>query len=163
MNNNQVQHQLDSCAADLTQVATIVTGMEIGNAIVPYLTKFAIIRACGAIEQAFKAVIADYCSNQSKKQVKQFLARKVRDSSANPSFSTLCRFLGDFDEQWKAAFKATLDQLPNKSQLIDSLQSLVDARNDFAHGGNPSASIGDVSRYFTDSRRVIEVMDQVIR
>ena len=162
MNNIQVLQQLDNCAADLTQVTTIVTGLGMSNNIVPYLTKYAVIRACGTIEQAFKTVIADYCERRSKKQVKQFLTRKVRDSSANPSYSTLCNFLGNFDEQWKLAFKAGVDGEINKGQLMDSLQSLVDARNDFAHGGNPSASLGDVNRYFVDSRRIIEIMDAVV-
>lgn len=42
---------------------------------------------------------------------------------------------------------------------MTALQSLVDARNDFAHGGNPSASIGDVIIYYQHSRTVIEKMD----
>jgi len=162
MNNSQVQQQLDDCAVDLAQVATIVTGLGIGSNIVPYLTKYAIIRACGVIEQSFKSVIADHCSHRSKKQVKQFLTRRIRDGSANPSFDNMCRFLGDFDDDWKSEFKAKLAHESNKSQLLTSLQSLVDARNDFAHGGNPSASLGDVTRYFTDARRVIELMDQVV-
>lgn len=162
MNNAQVQHQLDDCGDDLVQVATIVTGLGLGSSIVPYLTKYAVIRACGAIEQAFKTVIADHCSKRSKKQVKQFLTRKIRDCSANPSFDNLCRFLKDFDDGWNSDFKAKLNSEPNKSQLKDSLQSLVDARNDFAHGGDPSASLRNITQYFADSRRMIEIMDDVV-
>jgi hypothetical protein len=162
MNNSQVQQQLDECAVDLVQVATIVTGLGIGSNIVPYLTKYALIRACGVIEQSFKAVIVDHCSRRSKKQVKQFLTRRIRDGSANPSFDNMCRFLGDFDDDWKCKFKEELALEPNKTQLMTSLQSLVDARNNFAHGGNPSASLGDVTRYFADARRIIEIMDQVV-
>ena len=46
---------------------------------------------------------------------------------------------------------------------MTSLQSLVDARNDFAHGGHPSTSISDLITYFTDSKEVIEVLDQIVR
>ena len=162
MNNLQVQQQLDICAADLAQVTAIVTGLGIGSNIVPYLTKYALIRACGTIEQSFKTLIADYCATRSKKQVKRFLARRIRDCSANPSFDILCRFLGDFDDDWKSSFKGQLNNHPAGRQLRDSLQSLVDARNDFAHGGNPSASLTDVTKYFDDSRHVIEIMDSVV-
>ncbi len=65
-------------------------------------------------------------------------------------------------EDWKREFKRKLDGEPNKQALKDSLQSLVDARNDFAHGGNPSSGISDVVTYYENSRRIIELMDKVI-
>ena len=57
---------------------------------------------------------------------------------------------------------AVMDAEPNKANLLTSLQSLVDARNDFAHGGNPNATISDVLTYFTHARRIMEIMDDVI-
>jgi len=111
---------------------------------------------------SFKTIIADFCSHRSKKQIKRFLTKKVREGSANPSFDNICKFLRDFDEDWKKTFKAQIDQEPNKANLLTSLQSLVDARNNFAHGGNPSASINDVLAYFNHASRIIAIMDSVV-
>lgn len=162
MNNADVQLELTNCAAELAHVKTLVDGLGITSTIVPYLTKYAVIKACGSIELSFKAIIADYCSHRSKKQVKRFLTRRIREGSANPSFDNFCKFLLDFDEDWKKAFKAQIDLEPNKANLLTSLQSLVDARNDFAHGGNPSASITDVLVYFNHATRIVEIMDSVV-
>ena len=90
------------------------------------------------------------------------MRKRVREGSANPSFSNICKFLVDFDEQWKAEFKTQIAMDPNGPALLTSLQSLVDARNDFAHGGSPTASIADILRYFEDARRVVEILDIVI-
>lgn len=162
MNNNDVQQDLDRCRTELDHVRTLVGGLGVTSNIVPYLTKYAVVRACGAIEMAFKSVIADYCEHRSKKQVKRFLARRVREGSANPSFDMICRLLHDFDEDWKTAFKTQVDAEVNKTHLLTSLQSLVDARNDFAHGGDPSSSLADVITYFEHARRIIEIMDRVV-
>ncbi|NCC61766.1 MAG: hypothetical protein EOM12_12695 [Verrucomicrobiae bacterium] len=151
------------CSAELAQVKTLIDNLGFTSTIVPYLTKYAVVRACGSVELAFKAVIADYCSRRGKKQVKRFLTRKVRDGSANPSYDKICQFLHDFDEEWKRDFKGLIEQEANKANLLTSLQSLVDARNDFAHGGNPSASIGDVLVYYGHARRIIEIMDGVVQ
>ena len=140
----------------------IIDGLGVTNRIVPYLTKYSVIRACGSIEVSFKAVIADFCTHDSKEQVKYFLDKRVRNSSANPSYERICNALADFDVSWNKAFKASVRGDPNRAQLLDSLQSLVDARNEFAHGGNPSASIGDVLTYFAHARQIVEKLDTVI-
>jgi hypothetical protein len=162
MNNTEVETRLDECSADLNQVSIIVTGLGATSSVVPYLTKYAIIRACGTIEQTTKTIVADYCSKRSKKQVKQFITKKVRESSTNPSYSNICKLLEDFDTDWRCNYKIYVEEHPEKSRLLDSLQSLIDARNDFAHGGNPSATIADVLQYFSDSRCLIETLDRVI-
>ena len=97
-----------------------------------------------------------------KKQLKTFVAAKVRESPANPSYSKICQILAEFDITWKDNFKNMMSTLPNKSALLTSLQSLVDARNDFAHGGNPTITISNVISYFQDSRTIIEIVDRII-
>jgi len=159
MTNKEVEKLLDDCSSELSQVKTLIDGLGVASSIAPYLTKYSVIRACGSIEQAFKSIICDFCSRRSKKQLKRYLGRRVRDSSMNPSFSNICGLLKDFDEGWLAQFKASVNSSPEKDVWMTSLQSLVDARNDFAHGGNPSASIGDVTTYYQRSRAIIEVLD----
>jgi len=162
MNNADVQTQLNNCQTELSNIQSIITGLGLTSNIVPFLTKYSVIRACGTIELSFKTVIADYCEFRSKRQVKRFISKRIREGSANPSFDMICKFLSQFDEDWKNTFKSKLNLEPNKQALTNSLQSLVDARNDFAHGGNPGASINDVITYFVNSRRIIEIMDEVV-
>lgn len=159
MNNVEVQRLLDDCSDELAQVNGLISGLGIASNVVPYLTKYAIIRACGSIEQAFKAILCDHCSKRSKKQIKRFLGRRVRESSVNPSYENICRLLKDFDEDWHSNFKSDINASPDKTVLMTSLTSLVDARNDFAHGGSPSSSINDVITYFHHSRAIIEALD----
>lgn len=87
---------------------------------------------------------------------------KVAKGSANPSQDNILAILNQFDEDWKKVYKANLNADPDKQQLLDSLQSLVDARNDFAHGGNPTLSISDVLTHFSNAHKVIEHIDSVI-
>jgi hypothetical protein len=162
MNNSSVENELSGCKNELDQIDALIASLGLTSSISPYLSKYAIIRSCGSIETAFKTLIADRVSRRGNSQVKRFLRRRIRDGSANPSFDNICKFLLDFDEQWKRDFKAIIDSHPSKSALLTSLQSLVDARNDFAHGGNPTVSITDILRYFGDARLILEKLDSVI-
>jgi hypothetical protein len=162
MNNTEVEGTLVSCNDELKQVKALIDHLGITSNIVPYLTKYAIIKACGTIEASFKSLIADHCSRRCKKQIKQFLDRRIRDGSANPSFDNICKFLRDFDQEWNDNFKSGINNHPDGATLKTSLQSLVDARNDFAHGGNPTLSITDVLKYYDDSKKVIQLLDGLL-
>lgn len=162
MNNSEVQREIDECWRELNHVKSLIDGLGPTSNITPFLTKYTIIRACGSIEYSFKSIIADHCERRSKKQVKRFISRRVREGSANPSYDMICKFLHDFDSDWKKEFKKRINDEPNKTYLLTSLQSLVDARNDFAHGGNPSASISDIIDYFRHAKRIIEILDEIV-
>lgn len=163
MHNSKVEQILNECKADLERTNQVVVGLGVTSHIVPYLNKYAIIRACGSVEVAFKAIIADYCSKRSKQQVKTFIEKKVRDSSRNPSWDAICQTLAEFDDNWTEGFKTAVKARIDQQILRDSLQSLVDARNEFAHGGNPGASIGDVIKYFEHSREILKELDKVVQ
>ncbi|PKK83493.1 MAG: hypothetical protein CVT49_08205 [candidate division Zixibacteria bacterium HGW-Zixibacteria-1] len=162
MNNPYADEILMKCRADLDQALISITGVGKSSLIAPFITKFAIIRACGAIEIAFKSIVADFCSKDSNSQVRNFISKKIKEKSYNPSYAMICNVINDFDNDWKDKFKAKIESLPDKAELLMSLQSLVNARNEFAHGGNPGSSIEDISKYFSDSRRIIEELDTII-
>jgi hypothetical protein len=162
MNNLEVEQTLINCETELDKVKIIIDVFGSTHEIVPYLTKYSLIRACGTIEQAFKTIVSDFCSQRGKKQVKRFLTKMVRESSMNPSFDNICKLLKKFDDNWHANLKIQLDNLPNKSALKTSLQSLVDARNDFAHGGHPTASFGDIQQHFKHAKEMMEILDNVV-
>jgi hypothetical protein len=162
MNNPSVESELIICKNELDQIHSLIASLGLTSAIPAYLSRYAVIRGCGAIEIAFKSLVADRVSRRGNVQVKRFLRKRIREGSANPSFDNMCKFLVDFDEQWNSEFKNLVRMNPNKPELLASLESLVAARNDFAHGGSPSVSITDVLRYFDDARRVLEMLDLVI-
>jgi len=162
MNNHEVEKLLDDCWVDLNQAQTIIVGIGSYSNVVPYLTKYAIIKACGTIETSFKMLVADYCEKRSKKQVKKFLESRVRENPCNPNLDNICKILKDFDDNWNNNFKQRLNLNVDSVQLKTSLKSIVDARNEFAHGGNPASSFSNVIQYYTDCRKIIEILDSVI-
>ena len=162
MNNGEVQLLLTNCDAELTHIDTIIFGLGGTNLIVPYLNKYSVIKSCGTIEISFKTLIADFCSKRSKPQVKNFLNKRVRENSANPSYSRILQILAEFDGNWVTNFKIQMQALPNYNSIKSSIQSLVDARNDFAHGGNPTITFTDIKNYFDESKQLIVTLDSVI-
>lgn len=162
MNNKSVEVVLDGCHDELTRLEEAMSLFGTTSPIGIYLSRYAIIKACGTIEQAFKSLVADNAEGRQTQQIKNFLRNKVRESSMNPNHSNIQRLLGSFDDAWVAEYNSQVQALSDRAKIMDSLKSLVNARNDFAHGGNPSASIVNVREYFADARKLMEIIDGVI-
>jgi hypothetical protein len=161
MNNRGVKQILDDCLAELSGISALLTGLGDGATPTPYIKKYAVIRATGSIETAFKQAIADKIDAGSHTQVKNFIKRKVRDSSCNPKLGIIENMLTEFDDRWRARFDELM-ALDDKPRLKGALTALVDARNEFAHGGNPNLPIDSTLQHFRDGSRVIEILDAVV-
>lgn len=162
MNNSVADQILSDCDADLQDALNLIGKYGVFHDIVPYLNKYGIIRACGSIEVAFKTIIADYCDDGSKQQVINFVNAKIRENPANPRYDKICQILKSVDEDWNNEFKTKVKSQSNKTQILFGINSLVDARNDFAHGGNPNVSLNDTYTYFTESKKLIDILDSVV-
>jgi len=160
MNNSNVQSLVDECNSDFERIEKIIDVLTNTNPAVPFLTKYVIIKACGTLEQAFKMMISDFsCVGQSS-QVKKFVDISFRESSINPNLQNIHKALKQFDEQWNTNFKSLLNSDVNLSKIKSSITSLNSARNQFAHGGNPTVTFNDVKDYFDDAKIIIDYIDQ---
>ena len=161
MNNQNAQSSIDSCIEELDRIDTLIKNL-LGHTspIIPYLTKYAIVRTCGTVEYCFKTIIADLHSGSP--QVMNYIDNTIRSSSMNPSIPNICSTLKKFDENWNNSFTAKIRDHEHPERLRDSIESLNNARNSFAHGGTPSSSFENVRDYFNDTVTIIEMLDEVV-
>ena len=143
MNNSDALQNIESCREELKRIDMLITNM-LGHTspIVPYLTKYAIIRSCGTIEYCFKAIVSDVFSGHSP-QIANYVDSTIRYSSMNPSKENIHKILKKFDDMWNENFKQELNSLPDKNRVISSLNSLNSARNSFAHGNLSSSTFDE--------------------
>lgn len=161
MNNQTALTSLNDCSAELEKLQQIIDVFGQSHSIVPFLTNYAVIKCCGTIEYCFKIIISDF-HNSLPPQAKNYIENTFLYGSLNPSKHNICKSLIKFDEQWNYNFKSKLSIELNKSRIESSLSSLNEARNAFAHGSNPGVSFSSVVAYFTDAKRVIEILDEVV-
>ena len=128
------------------------------DSIVPYLTKYALIRACSSIELVYKEMIVQVLSEGASDLTKKFIESNIRDSSSNPSSGQIERLLQSLNEDWKIKFHDKLKGTEEKG----ALNSLVTNRNAFAHGRTMTASIQEVKNYFKKSKSVLIWLDEIL-
>ncbi|WP_281234622.1 HEPN domain-containing protein [Flavobacterium gelatinilyticum] len=162
MNNQTAQDLIDECENDLERIEKIIEVLTSTNPAVPFLSKYSIIKTCGTLEQCFKIIISDFCSQNQNQQIRNYIDITFRESSINPSIDNIHKSLCRFDSNWNETFKNLLKCDSNKDRIKLSISSLNNARNQFAHGGNPGITFNDVKDYFEDAKTVISYLDQSV-
>ncbi|HDY6678120.1 TPA: hypothetical protein RPV38_004592 [Escherichia coli] len=161
MNNTESMKILRDCCDELNDIRKLVSDLDDSNKAVGYINKYAIIRATGSIEFAFKKIIADKVEHGCHDQIKNFIKRKIRESAHNPRLGTIESVLTDFDPKWQKKFNEKI-ALENKIALDESLTKLVTERNSFAHGRDANIGIDEIIENYLNGQKVIAILDETV-
>lgn len=161
MNNKNVDTAINDCLTEFEQISVLIGTVGAFSQMSKFLTLYSIIKATGVLEYSYKTIVVDY-HNEASPQIRNYLDKMIRNSSKNPSLDNISSLLNSFDPSWNSAFKAQLNAHPDKDRLKQSLSSLNDNRNNFAHGQPCAASFANIHSYFKDAVEIIKILDSIV-
>ena len=123
-----------------------------------YLIAYSVIKASGSIEVVFKQIIYDYLTREAGEKTATYIEKMILDSSCNPNTGNMSNLLQNISSEWKEQFDALVKESGKKSKI----NSLVQLRNDFAHGDNITVSIDTVFSYFDAAKDILNILDTVV-
>lgn len=123
-----------------------------------YLVSYAVVKASGSIEVVFKKMVFDFLSQNVREETGQYLEKMILDSSCNPNTGNMSNMLQNISGLKRNIF----DQQVKESEKKDKLNSLVQLRNDFAHGDNVNISINTVITYYDAGISILNILDNII-
>ena len=123
-----------------------------------YLIAYSVIKASGSIEVVFKQIIYDYLTREAGEKTATYIEKMILDSSCNPNTGNMSNLLQNISSEWKEQFDALVKKKKKKSKI----NSLVQLRNDFAHGDNITVSIDTVISYFDAAKDILNILDTVV-
>lgn len=162
MNNERIRIILNDCQAELDAIDQLIASLELFDPQIKFLTRYALIKACGTLELCYKSLIGDKVTVGASPEIHEYIQTKLVSSSRNPSHAAIQDTLEEFSDIWKGRYVAAVNALHDKTRIIEALKSLKDGRNEFAHGGSPMISFQSVRQYFIDSRRLIDELDRAL-
>ncbi len=125
---------------------------------VKFLVAYAVIKSSGTIEIVLKSILFDFLSIGCKPETQVFLEKNVIDSSCNPNTGNIERLLDQIDSARKTEFDNRIKTTQEKGEL----NSLVNLRNDIAHGRGINQTINTVKKYYESGIKIINILDTVL-
>lgn len=121
-----------------------------------YLAKFLVVFICGIYEEVVEIIINEKMSRLNSPEVSKFVDGTLGYSFRNPRIKNISDLLKRFDDSWAA----TIRQMPDSSKA--ALNAIVENKDGLAHGGACNVTLSEVYQYYTDSRLIIEKIDEIV-
>ena len=156
--NQDDKRILEDCDSEIEIIKKWIDNHKLDSN-VKFLVSYAVIRASGSIEVVFKSMISTFLSQNCIKETKQYLAKNIVESSANPSPTMIKKFLEKFDSDRTKEFEDKLKGTQEKGDLT----SLVNLRNNIAHGQPIPSTITEVESYYLSGKMVLQTLEQILK
>ncbi|RYX86608.1 hypothetical protein EON83_00050 [bacterium] len=125
--------------------------------------KYLCILVSGLIESSLRNLIEDYCQKKSSPNVSRYALRDI-DRLTNCKTGKIHSTLESFDAQWALDFNSNMNsQSRMPEELFNSINSVISNRHIFAHGGSAGMSLGNITKFYHDTKKVILILDSIIK
>lgn len=118
-----------------------------------HYSRYLCVVCSGYVEESVRCIFKDYAAArapQASGVVTRYLSR-----FQNPKASLIVDLARLFDSQWAATFETNID-----GEIADAINSVVNTRNQIAHGSDVDISLLRMRDYYRAINRAIGMLDQ---
>lgn len=126
------------------------------NQVSGFLSNYICIVTSGLIEVAVRGRLSDFTDIRSEGRISSYVQRRLEDF-VNPKWEKIENLLKAFDSSWPEEIEARIGE-----EGIEAINSVVNNRNNFAHGRTGSLSLGVMQGYFRHIEKFISALEEVV-
>lgn len=121
-----------------------------------YLARYLVVFISGIYEEAIESIINEKVEEFKSKRISKYVASSIHFNFQNPKIDRITRLLELFDDKWGEIIK----QMPDENKV--ALGNIVTHKNFVAHGNNFNVTLNAVIKWYSDSRKIIEKIDEIV-
>ncbi|NJK59883.1 MAG: hypothetical protein HC918_05995 [Oscillatoriales cyanobacterium SM2_1_8] len=119
------------------------------------LARYIAVRTSGLIETTVRETLENYVQKRAAPEVQRFVSTRLR-RFRNPDLKDILELAAEFSDSLQDALR----DLPE--EFREAVTSTVGLRNNIAHGGDTSISLGKIRDRFQNVRRFLEALREYL-
>lgn len=153
MNSTAAEELLDSIDVSIKNITNFSNISDLEKA---YLAKYLVVFTSGVYEEAIETIMNEKVEELKSKRINKYIAYTIHYNFQNPDINKIVKLLNAFDDEWGRRIK----QMPDVNKA--ALGNIVTRKNDIAHGNSFDVTLRAVIRWYEDSRKIIEKIDEIV-
>lgn len=153
MNSTAAEELLDSIDISIKNITNFSNISDLEKA---YLAKYLVVFISGVYEEAIETIINEKVEELKSKRISKYIASTMHYNFQNPNIDKIVSLLNAFDDEWGGQIK----QMPDINKA--ALGSIVTHKNDIAHGNSFDVTLKTVIKWYEDSIKIIEKIDEIV-
>jgi hypothetical protein len=116
--------------------------------------RYLCVLVSGFLEASVVAIYREYAQNRAEPNITRFVETELR-GFRNPNMERIIQLIGSFNPGWAKDIKEV-----THGQLTESINSIVNIRNQIAHGEDVGIGYPTIRSYYENAVKVIELLEQ---
>ncbi|WP_016953387.1 HEPN domain-containing protein [Anabaena sp. PCC 7108] len=126
-------------------------------------SKYLCILVSGFIEESLRVLLEKYCENKASPNIQKFVTKQIQDIT-NCKTSRITEILGKFSLIWESEFT---NKIQEKSKIDGEIKTAIDSviinRHKIAHGKSIGMSYQNISNYYNNVKKAVEILEEIIK
>jgi len=116
--------------------------------------RYLCILVSGFLETGIREIYAEYTRKKASPYVVNYVVAQL-NSLQNPKMEKILQLARCFNPEWEKSLRESTE-----GELKDSVDSIVNNRNQIAHGKQTGITYNTISSYYNDAIKVIELIEK---
>lgn len=116
--------------------------------------RYLCILVSGFLETAIREIFAEYAKNKASPYIVNYVVAQL-SSLQNPKMEKILQLTRCFNPKWAESLKDATE-----GELKDSVDSIVNNRNQIAHGKQTNITYHTISSYYQDAIKVVDLIEK---
>lgn len=116
-------------------------------------SRYLCILVSGYLEEAIRAVLRDYSRLKAAPNIANHVDTNLR-SFRNPKMEPILKLSGSFSEAWRKNIEMSC-----KDEIKDAVDSIVNIRNQIAHGKDVGITPGILRKYYENAQKLVVLLE----
>ena len=153
--HHQIERQTERIEKLYEQARNLGASTEIDDEIKSHFVKYLCIQTSSYIDGAVKTVLREYTQASAEAYIANFVSSFLK-RTPNPSKDYISKLLARFNKEWGVSFRRRTHE-----RIGPSLDSIVNNRNQIAHGKDVDLTLRQLEKYYDDAKEVINIVDNI--
>jgi hypothetical protein len=132
--------------ATFKRVGSVGSDLELQSDLARYLC----ILVSGYLEKAVSELVVEHARRTGAPSLQRFVDQRTKNFT-NAKSQKLYNLVGDFDPEWRSSL-----EMHFSGELKDAVDSVVDLRNNIAHGQSVGVTYARVCDYYSRVQRAVD-------
>ena len=116
-------------------------------------SRYLCILVSGYLEESIRTIFREYSRSKSSPYVANYVETKL-DSFQNPKMGLILKLNGSFNQKWQKDLEEAVED-----EIKDSVNSIVNVRNQVAHGKNVGITPSILKNYYKNAKKLICLLE----
>ncbi|MFM2064443.1 MAG: hypothetical protein RLZZ507_4114 [Cyanobacteriota bacterium] len=126
-------------------------------------SKYLCILVSGLLEESLRVLLEKYCQNKASPSIQNFVTKQI-ENITNCKTEKIKRILGEFSPTWESEFTTKIQAQSNiTDEIKNSIDSVITNRHKIAHGKSIGMSYNNVSNWYKNVKKAVEILEEIIK